>query len=183
MDFYKFWTVSDNPPKHTDCFIILSYAVEDIQTPTVPTKATIQLVSKWRNKFPHASVIMSTGDNQKLGVPNSKVMVEYAEQLGIPKRYLIEEGKSWSTYENLICSKEIIDKKKFTHVTLVLYDLHVRRTLAVAAKLGWKNFSWISISSQGSPAYGWKYVQTYSRLTIFLYELLAYVYNWLRGEL
>jgi len=40
---------------------------------------------------------MSTGDNQRLGVPNSRVMVEYAVGLGILRESLIEEDRSLST--------------------------------------------------------------------------------------
>jgi uncharacterized SAM-binding protein YcdF (DUF218 family) len=183
MNLYQRWIVEDNPPVRPDCFVVLSYAVEDGQNPTVPTQAVIRLAAARWKKFPRSVIIMSTGDNQKLGVPNSRVMTLYAVGLGVPRRNLIEENRSRTTYENLIYSREIIKKRKLKNITLVTYDLHMRRTLAVAKKLGWKNLTWVSAPSPGSPAYGIKRFQTYSRLTIFCYELLATVYNRLRGEL
>jgi uncharacterized SAM-binding protein YcdF (DUF218 family) len=182
MDIFKFWTVPDKPPPAVDCFILLSYCVENAQTPTRPTRAMIQLVANWRKRFPRAFVIMSTGDNQHLGVPNSQVMVAYAKKLGIPAKYLIEEDRSHTTVENLLFSKQIADGRHFRNLTLVLYDLHVKRALAVAEKIGLSDIHWISATSSGSPAYGIKSLQTYSRLTIFLYEILAFVYNLLRGQ-
>jgi uncharacterized SAM-binding protein YcdF (DUF218 family) len=173
----------DYPPKKVDFFVLLSYAVADVVNPTLPTKAMIKLVFNWWKKFPRAKIIMSTGDNQGLGISNARVMANYAVKIGIPRQNLIEEDKSKTTYENLIYCQNIINNYKSRNVTYVLYDLHVRRTLAILKKLGWQNYRWISIKSPGSPAYGIKFFQSYSRLTIYIYENLAYVYNWLKGEL
>jgi uncharacterized SAM-binding protein YcdF (DUF218 family) len=183
MDLYRYLTIPNNPPITTDCFIVLSYAVENLKNPTLPTRTIIELTYEWWQKFPKAIVIMSTGDNQGLGIPNSRVMVDYGKRIGISNNMLFEEGKSWNTYDNLRFSEKIARRHKVKHITLVTYDLHTRRTVEVARKLGWKDFFWISVSSSGSPAYGIKKFQTYSRLTIFLYELMAYLYNFLRGEL
>jgi len=163
--------------------VVLSYAVEDRENPTVPTKAAICLAHRWWKKHPKASIIMSTGNNQRMDVSNSRVMVNYATKLGIPQKYLIEEDKSWDTVTNIKFTDQILQKKKFTRVIYVMYDLHVRRTLAIAKKMGKKDIHWISTASQGSPAYGIKFFQTYSRFTIFCYEILAYVYNRLKGEI
>lgn len=180
---YKLWTLPDNPPVKTDCLVVLSYAVADRINPTVPTKTILKLAYSWWKKFPRSYVIMSTGDNQKLGVPNSLVMAGYAKTVGIPESRMIPESSSRNTVENLQYSFEMARRRKFKNITLILYDLHVRRTLAVAKKIGLQDFSWVSTGSPGSPAYGIKYFQTYNRMTIFIYEFLAYIYNLFRGEL
>ena len=69
------WRISDHPPIAPDVFVIPSYALKDRTQPTKPTCAQIELACEWWKKFPHARIIMSTGDNQGLGVPNSRVMV------------------------------------------------------------------------------------------------------------
>jgi uncharacterized SAM-binding protein YcdF (DUF218 family) len=180
---FEFWTIPNNLPHKPDCFIVLSYAVEDKENPTRPTREIINLAYRWWRKHQNSCVIMSTGDNQKLGLPNSTVMKKYGVSIGIPKNKIIEEDRSKNTYENLIYSSDIVKQNKYHQITLVTYDLHTKRTLAVARRLGWKNFYWISSSSPGSPAYGIKRFQTYSRFTIFIYEILAYLYNLVRGEL
>ena len=126
---------------------------------------------------------MSTGDNQNLGVPNSKVMVNYAGKIGIKKSQLIEEDKSRDTVTNIIYSWDIIRKYKFKKIVVVTYDLHTRRMISIAKKINLIGFDHISIGSAGGPAYGIKTWQTHSRLTIFIYELLAYVYNRIKGEI
>jgi len=176
-----FWNIPDNPPSDPDCFVIPSYALKDRLLPTKPTRAQIELAVKWWVKFPHAKLIMSTGDNQWLGIPNSKVMVEYAVRLGVPHENLIEEDRSLNTCENLRYSMNIIQAEHLQQPTLVTLDLYTRRAVATATKLGWKDFYWLSVFSEGEPAYGYKWLQTHSRFTIFCYELAAMVYSKIVG--
>jgi len=179
----NFWTIADNLPPRPDCLVVISYSVKDKSEPTRQTKALIKEAFGWWKKFPQAKIIMSTGDNQGLGLPNSKVMADYGVSLGLPRKNIIEEEKSQDTYENLLYSRKIIQKEGFKQPTLVVLDLHSRRALALARKLSWKNFYWITVFSQGESGYGKKALQTSSRPVILIYEMLAYVYNMLKGEL
>lgn len=120
---------------------------------------------------------MSTGDNQGLGITNSAVMAEYAVSLGLPHENIIEEDRSRNTCENLFYSMEIIKEKQLEQPTLVTLDLYTRRAVATAKKQGWKDFYWLSVYSAGQPAYGYKWLQTHSRFTIFCYEIAALVYS------
>ena len=97
--------------------------------------------------------------------------------LGIPRENIIEEDQSRNTYENLLFSMNIIREQKLQQPTLVTIDLYTRRAVATARKLGWMDFYWLSVFSEGQPAYGYKWLQTYSRCTILCYETLAMVYS------
>jgi len=176
-----FWLVTDNPPSDPGCFVIPSYALRDRATPTKPTKAQIEMACKWWMKFPRAKLVMSTGDNQGLGIPNSRVMAEYAMTLGIPRENIIEEDQSLNTYQNLLYSGRIIKEQRLRQPTFVTFDLYTRRVLAVARKLGWKEFYWLSVFSSGESAYGHKWLQTHSRFTALCYEMLATAYCRFRG--
>ncbi len=175
------WTIPDNPPSNPGCFVILSYAVKDRTLPTKPTRAQIELAAQWWTKFPSAKLLMSTGDNQGLGVTNARVMAEYAIRLGIPPEKVIEENHSRNTFENLVFSAQIIAEQQLKQPTLVTLDLYTRRAVATARKLGWQDFYWLSAFSAGEPAYGTKWLQTHSRFTIFCYELLAMAFSKLAG--
>lgn len=179
--FEKGWTIPDNPPPNPDCFVIPSYALKDRFTPTRPTKAQIDLATEWWERFPHSSLIMCTGDNQRLGPSNASVMAAYATRLGVPSQSIIEEDQSLNTYENLYYAMEIIRARNFRQPTLVTLDLYTRRAVATARKMGWDDFYWLSVYSSGEPAYGYKWFQTHSRFTLYLYELLAMVYSKLVG--
>lgn len=177
----RWLSVPDRPPAATDCFVVPSYALVDATRPTLPTIAEIRLAVEWWRCFPDAVVIMSTGDNQRLGVSNAEVMASYAVGLGLPRDRVIEERRSRNTIQNLIRCDEIMRERGLTQPTLVTLDLYTRRAVATATKLGWTDFSWLSAYSEGEPAAGWKRLQTRSRLTIALYELGAMAYSVLRG--
>ncbi|MCI0475558.1 MAG: hypothetical protein L0Y55_04875, partial [Anaerolineales bacterium] len=76
--FTKSWTSPDRAPSLPDCLIVPSYALKDRALPTRPTRAQIELAAAWWKRFPHAQIVMCTGDNQGLDVTNARVMVEYA---------------------------------------------------------------------------------------------------------
>jgi uncharacterized SAM-binding protein YcdF (DUF218 family) len=177
----RFWTIDDHPPSHPGCFVIPSYALKDASRPTRPTRAQIELAFEWWKKFPISKLIMSTGDNQGLGIPNSRVMADYAVSLGLPRENVIEEDRSRNTYENLLYSMEIIQAQKLGPPTLVTLDLYARRAVATAKKMGWTDFHWLSVFSRGEPAYGYKWIQTHSRATIFCYEVGAMIFSKIMG--
>jgi uncharacterized SAM-binding protein YcdF (DUF218 family) len=181
IGLYGFWTIADNAPSEPGCFVIPSYALKDRSLPTRPTRAQIELAYQWWKKFPQAKLILSTGDNQRLGIRNAAVMADYAMSLGIPGENLIEEDRSLNTYENLRYSMDIIQAEHWLQPTLVTLDLYTRRAVATARKSGWQDFHWLSVFSKGQPAYGYKSLQTHSRFTIFCYELGAMVYSKMMG--
>jgi uncharacterized SAM-binding protein YcdF (DUF218 family) len=175
------WTIADHPPTNPDCFVIPSYALKDRSLPTTPTRAQIELAYAWWQKYPNAKLIMSTGDNQRLGIANSTVMAEYAMHLGVSRENVIEEDRSRNTYENLLNSMAIIRELGLRQVALITLDLYTRRAVATARKLGWQDFYWLSVFSKGQPAYGYKWLQTHSRFTIFCYEIGAWGYSKIVG--
>jgi uncharacterized SAM-binding protein YcdF (DUF218 family) len=175
------WTIPDNPPKNPDCFVINSYALRDRFTPTRPTRAQIDLAYEWWQNYPEAKLIMCTGDNQRLGITNARVMADYAVTLGIPRSKVIEEDKSRNTYENLCYSMAIIEERGFKEPALVTIDLYTRRAVATAKKLGWGPFYWLSTYSKGESGYGHKWLQTHSRFTILCYEMAAMTYSKMVG--
>ena len=157
--------------------MIPSYALKDRFTPTRPTCAQIELAFEWWQRFPDSVLILCTGDNQKLGISNASVMADYAAGLGIPRECLIKEDQSLTTYENLFYAREIIYENGFQYPTLVTLDLYTRRAVATAQKMDWDDFYWLSVYSSGEPAYGWKWFQTHSRFTLYLYEVFAMIYS------
>ena len=179
--FERRWIVPDRPPIAPDCFVLPSYALKDRHTPTKPTIAQIQLAADWWKRFPHASLIMCTGDNQGLGISNASVMAACAVRLGVPKQNIIEEDRSLNTYENLYNALQIIQEKRFQQPTLVTLDLYTRRAVGTARRMGWEDFYWLSAYSRGEPAYGYKWIQTHSRFTLYVYEVMAMVYSKMVG--
>jgi uncharacterized SAM-binding protein YcdF (DUF218 family) len=161
--------------------VIPSYALKDRTRPTRPTMAQIDLALEWQRRFPAARLIMCTGDNQRLGVTNAAVMADYAVRQGAPRETVIEEDRSRNTWQNLAYAMEIIRREDLGAPTLVTLDLYTRRAVATARKLGWTDFTWLSVVAPGESGYGHKVAQTHSRLTILLYEMAAMAYSKLVG--
>lgn len=182
MNLINLWKIEDNPPKTTDCFIVLSYAAKNSLTPTKMTKSCVELTFKWWKKFPKAKIIMSTGNNQNLGVSNAKIMADYAISIGMPKEKIILEDKSVDTYENLIFSREIVKENNFKNPTLVCFDLHTKRALMVARKMGWASLYWLSSYSKGDKSNDLRHFPTASRFTTLIYEIISLVYFKFKGQ-
>jgi vancomycin permeability regulator SanA len=177
----RFWSLPDNPPSRPGCLVVPSYALKDRSTPTRPTRAALELAADWWRRYREAVIIVSTGDNQRLGVTNASVMAKYANRLGVPSDHIIEEDRSRNTFENLVFCRELATTAGYREPTLVTLDLYTRRAVAVARKIGWLDLCWVSAYSEGEPAAGYKYLQTHSRFTIGCYEIAAMLYCRLRG--
>ena len=177
MNLYQLWGVEDRPAPEPDCFIVPSYTLKDRETPALMTRSQIEKAVSWQRRFPKAKVIFSTGDAQGLGVADAAVMSAYARSIGLPEAAILQETKSKNTYENLLFSRRMADEFAFKQSVLVLYDLHARRVLAIAAKMAWKNLYWLSASAPGEGADGIKWFRTFSRPAILVYEILGMVYS------
>jgi uncharacterized SAM-binding protein YcdF (DUF218 family) len=126
---------------------------------------------------------MSTGDSQGLGISEAEIMARYAFSLDIPAERIIKEDLSMNTHENLSNSWKIVTKHDFKQPTIVAFDLHTRRVVNIAKKLGWKELYWLSAFSRGERAYGYKGVRTFSRPAILCYEIAVTVYSRIIGWL
>lgn len=179
----EFWLAEEKLPRDPDCFIVPSYALKDRDTPTLMTRAQIETAMSWQHRFPAAKIIFSTGDTQGLGVTDAEVMAAYALKQGLEPTAVVQEGDSTNTYENLLFSRHLIQELGYKRPALVLYDLHARRVLAIAQKMGWSEITWITISSPGEGAKGIKWIRTFSRPAILVYEMVGMVYSRWKGWL
>lgn len=80
---------------------------------------------------PNARLIMSGGQGPGEEIPESQAMAAYAADKGVPAERILKEEKSRSTEENLIFSRELIDKNN-PEIILVTTSYHVFRALILA---------------------------------------------------
>lgn len=185
--------MTDNPPPdRLDYIIVPSYTLRSAQQPTSQTCATLDLAyTTYTARLPanpDLKIILSTGDNQNLGISNARVMADYLIDKGVPERALTLEEKSRDTFENLRESEILVKshtppKQSKLSIAIIAYDLHMRRIRLLARKAGWAtwtNVSYLPATGPAQSAYGWRALQTSSRVAIRLYEVLAYVYEIIR---
>lgn len=77
---------------------------------------------------PNAVLIMSGGQGSGEDISESEAMAAYAVEKGVNREKIIIESKSVSTQENLLFSRELMDKEK-PEIIIVTTSYHVLRAL------------------------------------------------------
>ena len=121
-------------PPRVEAIVAVSYALQDASTLTPPTQAVMDCaIALWRQR-PDTWLIASTGDNQRLGVTNARVMADYAARHGVAAQCILEEDRSSNTWENLAYSWALARAHDADFLTIECYDLHVPRCALTAKR-------------------------------------------------
>lgn len=118
-------------------------------------------------------LILSGGVDAEDGAIEAEVMQEIAMSFGVPKEKTLLEPRSTSTAENLRFSQALLTSNK---VLIVSDPFHLARAGALAQKLGLEA---TLVGAPKSPC--WSRFGLLSRFA--LREPLAFIDNWLRGDL
>lgn len=92
----------------------------------------LQQVKIW-----HAVLIMFAGQGPGEDIAEGEAMARYAEQRGVGLEKIIVEGKSTSTEENLLFSRELMSRDRPRGI-VVTTAYHVFRALLLAKQQGLK---------------------------------------------
>ncbi|MBP9719286.1 MAG: YdcF family protein [Candidatus Levybacteria bacterium] len=92
-------------------------------------------VSLYKNNMA-PKLIMSGGDDGYEKNNQAELMGELAEKLGVPEKNILLEKQSANTYENLLYTKELLDKEKLDSVIIVSDPYHLPRAGLIAKSLG-----------------------------------------------
>lgn len=80
---------------------------------------------------PGAALVLSGGQGPGEDISESEAMTAYAVEKGVNREKIIMESKSVSTQENLLFSRELMDKEK-PEIIIVTTSYHVFRALLLA---------------------------------------------------
>ena len=161
--------------------VAVSYALDRHARLTPPTQAVMdRAIAEWRAQ-PDAWLIPSTGDNQRLGVTNARVMADYAVHHGVSVECILEEDRSSNTWQNLAYSWGLAQAHGADRLIIVAYDLHEWRCRLVAVKQKLP-FTLVTATSRAT-GYAARKPWFAHRGLIWLYETLATIYGRLTGRL
>jgi len=165
-------------PQKADAIVVFGGGVGETGSPGKSTIERARYAAELYNKGYASKIIFSSGyfyiyndaENMKL----------IALSMGVPKRNIILEQRANSTYENVIFSKEILDKNKWNSILLVSSPYHMRRARLVFNK--WKN----NLEVTYTPV---KICQFYyrpeglklSQIKAIAHEYLGIAYYWFKG--
>lgn len=161
--------------------VAISYALDAQARLTPPTQAVMdRAIAVWRAD-PTTWLIPSTGDNQRLGVTNARVMAQYAVAQGVLRERILEEDGSSNTWQNLAYSWRLARAHGADCLVVVCYDLHARRCAMVARQQAIPHCIVTATTRDTGRAARKPWFA--SRASIAVYEALATMYGRATGRL
>ncbi|MFC5448241.1 YdcF family protein [Paenibacillus aestuarii] len=137
---YIQWKVQSPPkmalPDHADVGIVLGASLRnDIPSPGLQERLDLALQLYKQGKF--KTLIVSGGlDHNGSKLTEAEGMRNYLMQNGVPQQQILLEPRATSTYENLLFSKQIMDKRGLVSSIIVTHQFHSSRSLDIAKTVG-----------------------------------------------
>lgn len=132
------WPLTLNEqPRTSDVIIVLGAGTRargDHLPPQAKQRVLEAQVLRSANVAP--SIIMSGGRNRKTGLTESKEMVIYGFQHGLPPETMIAETQSTDTWENATYSLAIMAQRDWTTATVTTSPYHTWRACRMFRKQG-----------------------------------------------
>ncbi|WP_245833188.1 YdcF family protein [Oceanobacillus timonensis] len=104
----------NRPKKNQDYIIVLGSGLINDQVPPLLASRinrAVEFYNQQKKETAPPKIIFSGGQGPDEGIPEAKAMQAYAVEKGIPIEDTMMEDKSVSTYENMVFSKRIMDKR------------------------------------------------------------------------
>lgn len=95
---------------------------------------------------PYVRCIVTGGQGYNEPFTEAEGMERYLIEKGIPAERIIKEDRATTTYENLLFSEAFLDKEKDA-IGILTNNFHLRRSLCIARKLGYRNIRGIGAYS------------------------------------
>ncbi len=137
--------------------------------------------------------ILISGGSGSIEKPNHREAIyikKYLMDISIPDSSIIIENNSKNTYENAIFTKHMLDSMQFKgSILLVTSSFHMRRSLAIFNKAGYKNVTpYITNKITGLRKFQFDYcfipnIEAVFGLNLVLHEMIGYVTYKVKGYL
>jgi len=139
------------------------------------------------------SKLFISGGSGSISNPEQRESIfikKYLMAISIPDSNIIIESNSKNTYENAIFTKKILDSLQFKgSILLVTSSFHMRRSLAIFEKAGYKNITpYVTNKITGIRKFEFDYffipnIEAIWHLNIILHEMVGYITYKVKGYL
>lgn len=124
------------PDKNLDYILVLGAQVKG-NRPSLSLKYRIDAAEEYLEKNPDTKAVLSGGKGQGEEISEAECMYRELVKVGLDKKRLLKEEKSTSTNENIVFSKEILEKESADRtdslkIGVVTNSFHVFRGTAIA---------------------------------------------------
>lgn len=116
-----------------------------------------------------SKIIVSGGQGDDELVSEAEAMKVYLVERGIREEDIYKEENSYSTYQNLNYSKQIMEREGFEKVVIVTNGFHIHRSLMIANRL--------RMEATGAPAK--TYPMLLLRIKYYAREVPAYIKDYI----
>lgn len=161
--------ISDKDQK-VDCVIVLGAGLNG-ETPTLVLTERLNNTLSYIGDNPQTRVIVSGGKGIGETITEAEGMKRYLVSHGISEKLILKEEKSTSTYENMIYSKELYEKKygiELKRVMIITNDFHMFRSKLLARRVGLEPYG----ISSGTP--WWIYPNVFLREYLAVFKSLIF---------
>ncbi len=122
-------------PQPSSTVVVLGCRVYG-ERPSRMMVARLKAAQKYLEKNPDSACILSGGQGDDEDISEAECMYRYLVDAGVSPDRLYKEDKSTSTRENLLFSKEIIEREKLnTNIAIATNEFHEYRAQKIADSL------------------------------------------------
>ena len=128
----------DSADYHEDAVIVHGAGISD-KTVSVQLAKRLDKAAEYSKANTRAVIVVSGGMGPEENITEACAMKKYLIDKGVPENRIITENSSHSTYTNLVCSKELLDRHFdgcAYRVLLITSDYHIFRASLIAKRLG-----------------------------------------------
>ena len=137
----KMARAADNPPTKETTVIVLGCQVKETG-PSRMLRERLDAAYEYLTENPDAKCILSGGKGVDEPESEAMCMYKYLTARGIDEKRLYIEDKSTSTKENLMFSKELIEREGLPQaVTIITSEFHQYRANEIAKSLDMESYS------------------------------------------
>ncbi len=130
-----FSSKSSYVPQKSDCILVLGHSLENGVTPgNWLSERLSQGLELYKSGYANKIILsgkQGPGDN----ITVAQSMMEWLIQNGANENDIILENNAGSTYENILFSKELLEKNNFNSVIVVTSDFHMFRSMLIAENI------------------------------------------------
>lgn len=121
-------------PKQSDAIIVLGCSLWGDQPSPLLVYRLERALDLYRQGY-GSKIIVSGSQGPDEWVTEAFAMKKYLVENGVPAEIVLKEENSFSTYENLLFSKEIMDQEGLESAVVVTNNFHLHRSLMIADRL------------------------------------------------
>lgn len=156
-----------NKPDSTSTVVVLGCRVYG-ERPSRMMVARLNAALEYLKENPESACILSGGQGEDEDISEAECMYRYLVDNGISPARLYKEDKSTSTRENLLFSKEIIERENLNeHIAIATNEFHEYRAQQIAKSLGLE-----SAAVSGT-------TEIWVLPTYYVRELFGILYEWI----